>query len=75
MDITPLKQLEEQIKYLTEKIAFLENLSKCFFCQNIRLLRICCYCDNRMCNECVITRETKSYTSENINIHYCKQCK
>jgi hypothetical protein len=76
-----LKLLEEKmtkmaliINVLEEKNKYLENLSKCSFCRNIRELFCCSSCYAKVCGECNIIKERSSRNGETEIIIFCRTC-
>jgi hypothetical protein len=76
-----LKLLEEKlskmaliINALEEKNKYLENLSRCSFCRNIRDLFCCSSCYAKVCGECNIVRERTGRTGDVEIIIFCRTC-
>lgn len=63
--------LEKQRK----RIEVLENIFRCSQCQSINTLTNCFNCDKKICMNCCNSLETKNFTSDNIIIYFCKECK
>jgi len=73
MDIS--KYNLELIKKLEERVLKLENLFKCYICNNVDLLFNCYKCNAKICLKCANLRETKSYNEDIVILYFCKECK
>ena len=66
---------EKKITEQKKRIETLENLFRCSDCKAINTLTNCFTCDKKICTNCCNSLETKNFTSDNIIVYFCKDCK
>ena len=62
------------INVLGEKNEYLENLSRCSFCKNVRSLLYCYCCYSKVCEQCNIIKERNGRMGEVEIFIFCRNC-